>query len=62
MQGRVGELHLRLHAHGSDNPQPRRRLDQVLQQCGLPDARLAEQQQHAAFTLAYRRDYAFEQG
>ena len=52
LQRRVGELHLPLDARGPDDPKVLARLDRVLEQRGLADARLAVHHQHAAVAVA----------
>jgi hypothetical protein len=51
-----GELHLRLHADSPRNPEPRGRLDRVLQQRCLANAWLPAQHQRAAHPAASGND------
>ena len=52
LQRREGELHLSLDPDRAGDAEVRRRLDRVLEQRGLADARLAVDHQHAAVTVA----------
>ena len=55
MQRGERQLHLRLHARRAQHRDVRRRLDRVLEQRRLPDARLPPQDQHAARPARARR-------
>ena len=52
VQTRVGEVDLTLDTHGSNDLEPGRRRDQLLQQRRLPDPRLAVHQQRTAQPLS----------
>ncbi len=54
VKGRVGELHLLLDTERSDGPEPPSRLDRVVEQRRLADARLSIDHQHAAVPAARR--------
>jgi hypothetical protein len=53
MHSRKRQLHLGLHAPGSDHPQVRRRLDRVVQQCRFPHPGIATDDDHAAAVLTH---------
>jgi hypothetical protein len=60
MQARERELHLGLHSGGSRDATPRRTLDEIREQCGLADPRLATDDQHRALPGAHGRHEAIQ--
>ena len=52
VQRREQQFHLRLDADRAQDPEVRRRVCQVVEQRGLPDAGLAQYDQGAALTVA----------
>ena len=53
LKRRVGKLHLRLDPERPRDPKPPPRLDRVLEQGGLADARVAMHHQHAPMPAAH---------
>jgi hypothetical protein len=60
MQAGEWKLHLGLDACRPGDPASLRGCRQVPQECGLADARLAAQDQHAALARAHSRDESFQ--
>ena len=60
VQTRVGEVDLTLDTHGSNDLEPGRRRDQLLQQRRLPDPRLAVHQERTARAPSHGRQQRLE--
>lgn len=60
VERRERELHLAFDSDRARNPEVRSRLDRIVEQCGLADARLAVHREHAAVAVARRLQHAIE--